>query len=252
MTARLLENLGSRTAHRERPRRSWPISVLVHLLAIGALILLSHPAPQEPAEPARPAGPLSLQVVRAATRPPSMTPAAVRPRVRSTPTSTPPAQAPALTQAAPSTVPDGLPPIDSDAGDPVLPIGDGCPQGGCVAGGLPHAPDAGTPAGVSDGPPSGAPRVAGRDVTPPAKLHDVAPIYPVLAQRAGIAGAVVLACTIDVRGQVVDARVLSGPPMLSAAALAAVRQWRYRPTLVGGQPVAVLLTVTVHFHLRGR
>jgi protein TonB len=51
-------------------------------------------------------------------------------------------------------------------------------------------------------------------------------------------------------GRVADARVLSGHPLLDDAALDAVRQWRYRPTLLNGQPISVIMTVTVRFALR--
>jgi protein TonB len=252
MSARLFEGLSSARPRVVRAQHRWPISVALHLLAVGALVLLSNPPPQDSTEPRPPQGPLSLQIVRAAERAPRA-PAPLRARTRAAlPTSASPALAPALTQAAPTTVPTDLPSADSGATEPALPFGDGCPQGGCVPGGSGHASAPGWDAGVPDGPGGGVPFVAGRDVTAPAKLHDVAPVYPVLAQRARISGAVVVVCTIDVRGLVVDARAVSGPPLLSAAALTAVRQWRYRPTLVGGQPVAVMLTVTVNFHLAGR
>ena len=57
-------------------------------------------------------------------------------------------------------------------------------------------------------------------------------------------------CTIDPRGRVVNAAVTRAIPLFNAAALDAVRTWRYRPTLIGGVPVAVLMTVTVNFSLR--
>jgi protein TonB len=85
---------------------------------------------------------------------------------------------------------------------------------------------------------------------PPVKLHDVAPVYPDLAREARVEGVVVIECRIDTAGHVADARVLSGHLLLDAAALDAVRQWRYRPTLLNGRPVAVLMTVTVRFSLR--
>lgn len=54
----------------------------------------------------------------------------------------------------------------------------------------------------------------------------------------------------DTTGAVVDARILRSVPLLDAAALAAVRQWRYTPTRLNGRPVSVLMTVTVQFQLR--
>ena len=87
-------------------------------------------------------------------------------------------------------------------------------------------------------------------VEPPLKVRDHVPEYPELARAAGVAGVVIIECRVDTEGRVVDARVLRGHPLLNAAALEAVRQWRYRPTLLNGQRVSVLMTVTVHFQLR--
>jgi protein TonB len=65
-----------------------------------------------------------------------------------------------------------------------------------------------------------------------------------------VEGRVLIECVIDTGGRVAEARVVSGTPLLDQAALDAVRQWRYRPTLLDGVPVAVQMTVTVHFRLR--
>ena len=63
-------------------------------------------------------------------------------------------------------------------------------------------------------------------------------------------GVVILDCTIDARGRVGNVKVLKGVPMLDEAAVAAVRQWVYTPTLVDGMPVPVILAVTVSFGLQ--
>lgn len=94
--------------------------------------------------------------------------------------------------------------------------------------------------------PSGAVRVGG-NVRPPLKLVDVPPVRPELAVSAGVRGTVILEVTIDVDGTVEDARVLRSLPILDAAALEAVRQWRYEPTMIGGKPVPVIMTVSVAF-----
>jgi protein TonB len=89
----------------------------------------------------------------------------------------------------------------------------------------------------------------GGDIKPPVRTVYVAPPYPDLARAARIQGLVVVECTIDPSGRVVDARVITGPPLLQSAALDAVRRWRYTATRLNGVPVAVLMTVTVNFTL---
>ena len=91
---------------------------------------------------------------------------------------------------------------------------------------------------------------AGGDITPPQKIRDVAPIYPPIAQAAHIEGVVIIEATIDMDGRVQHARILRSAPLLDEAALAAVRQWMYTPTRLNGQPVSVVMTVTVHFRLK--
>jgi periplasmic protein TonB len=80
-------------------------------------------------------------------------------------------------------------------------------------------------------------------------IHDVAPIYPPEAGRARIEGTVVLLALIGKDGAVRDVRVQSGSPLLAQAAIDAVRQWRYRPYLLNGEPVEVDSQVTVTFNL---
>jgi TonB family protein len=85
---------------------------------------------------------------------------------------------------------------------------------------------------------------AGRDVRPPKKIRDVRPAIPDDAARARIRGIVILEITVDVDGAVKDPRVLRSIPMLDAAALDAVRQWRYEPPAAG---TPVIMTVSVSF-----
>ena len=70
--------------------------------------------------------------------------------------------------------------------------------------------------------------------------------------RAGIEGLVVLDATIDPTGEVSEIQVLTSVPELDEAAIAAVEQWRYEPTLVDGVPVSVSMTMTINFTLRSR
>jgi TonB family protein len=89
-------------------------------------------------------------------------------------------------------------------------------------------------------------RPGGR-IMPPKKIKDVPPVYPAVAQSAHVSGAVTIEATIGTDGKVVDAKVVHSIPMLDQAALDAVRQWEYLPTMLNGVPVPVLVTVTVNF-----
>jgi TonB family protein len=93
-----------------------------------------------------------------------------------------------------------------------------------------------------------APRVGGT-IREPRKLKDVKPRYPEEAKDSRIQGIVILECVISKEGKVVDVRVLRSVPGLDKAAQDAVRQWLYEPTLLDGQPVPVIMTVTVNFRL---
>ena len=87
----------------------------------------------------------------------------------------------------------------------------------------------------------------GGNVKPPVKIKDVKPVYPAMAQSAHVTGAVIVEATIGEDGKVIDAKILRSIPMLDKAALDAVRQWEYTPTLLNGVPVPVVLTVTITF-----
>ena len=104
-------------------------------------------------------------------------------------------------------------------------------------GGLPDAP-----------PPPQAVRVGGQ-IKEPKKLKNINPSYPDIAKQARVQGVVILECTISPQGKVTDVKVLRGIPLLDAAAIEAVKQWVYSPTLLNGVPVPVIMTVTVNFRL---
>jgi protein TonB len=164
--------------------------------------------------------------------------------------------------AAPTTVaaasPDAAP---IEANDLVLPEPPPRPavRGPVVPGALPTGP-AGVPPSTRGGdgqavtlaapprPPD--PIRPGGDVSFPERTTYVPPVYPEVARAARVEGTVILEATIDAAGVVRDVRVLRSVPLLDQAAIAAVRQWRYRPTHLNGVPVPVLLTVTVTFTMR--
>jgi protein TonB len=83
----------------------------------------------------------------------------------------------------------------------------------------------------------------------PVKLRHVNPVYPPSAQAAGEQGVVIIDARIDVDGRIRFARIFQSVPGLDQAALDAVTQWEFTPTVIGGGPIPVLLTVTVHFTL---
>jgi len=82
-------------------------------------------------------------------------------------------------------------------------------------------------------------------------VHRVQPTYPPLARAARIQGPVVLQAVISKSGTIENLQVLNGHPMLVRSALEAVRQWRYRPYFLNGEPVEVETQITVNFILSG-
>ena len=89
----------------------------------------------------------------------------------------------------------------------------------------------------------------GGDIKEPRKIRDVRPVYPAIAKANGVSGVVIIEAVIDEAGAVRDARVLRSIPNLDQAALDAVLQWRYTPTILNGVPTAITMTVTVNFQL---
>ena len=106
--------------------------------------------------------------------------------------------------------------------------------------------------GGSDRPAGGSdePFRVGGGIRPPMKVLDVSPVYPPEAREARVQGVVILEITLSRTGEVSDVEVVRSTPLLDEAAVAAVRQWRYEPTLVDGEPVSILMTVTMNFRLR--
>lgn len=93
------------------------------------------------------------------------------------------------------------------------------------------------------------PRPVSQGVMNARAISQPSPIYPPLARQARIQGRVQLEAIISKIGAIESLRVVSGHPLLVQAALDAVKQWRYRPTLLNGEPVEVLTTIEVNFTL---
>jgi periplasmic protein TonB len=137
--------------------------------------------------------------------------------------------------------------------------------GGGVAGGVPGGVAGGSMSGVIGGViggtstiaqplapkregPKAPVRVGGR-VKEPRILQRIDPIYPPLAKQTHLQGTVVIDAIIDEHGQIVEMKVVSGPPLLIQAAIDAVSKWRYEPTYLNEEPVPVQLNVNVTFRL---
>jgi periplasmic protein TonB len=142
------------------------------------------------------------------------------------------------------------PPVDTNAG----PVG-GVPNG--VAGGVPGGVLSDVLRGAHSMPmlaktPEPVPvkriRIASR-VAEANLIHDVPPQYPPEAGRERIEGTVVLMAVIGKDGSVEDVQVVSGLPLLAQAAIEAVKQWRYKPYLLNGEPTEIDSRITINFTL---
>ena len=84
----------------------------------------------------------------------------------------------------------------------------------------------------------------------PTKVKHVNPVYPPAAQQARVTGVVILEARIETDGRIINARVLRSIPLLDEAALDAVTQWEFTPTVLNGNPIPVLMTMTIQFSLQ--
>jgi periplasmic protein TonB len=244
MTRRLFDDLvvSGNAASRPPYLRTVPLSLAVHGMALVALAVVSARVVSE--------GPVRTSPVvfpSSGERPANA--AAGSPR---TPVPHPAQRAearPVVVDPLPPAVVSDVPAVDADVGTLDGPVGDtpicltGCTPGD--AGGV--SADGSGSGGTGVGP---APlRPVGGNIREPRRIRGEVPVYPELARRAHIEGKVVLECVIDTDGRVTDLRVVSGPPLLTGAALDGVRTWVYTPTTLNGQPIRVILTVTVKFAL---
>jgi periplasmic protein TonB len=226
---------------KSRPRNPWAAVGSVTLLSLLLLALVVIPLFHTDTLPKRETLTMLYVLPAAAasnvTRLPVPTSTA-----RNTPTNMRIPSAVHTTQEAP------LPPLDTAGG-----LVGGVPGG--VVGGIPggvlsevlsSTRSAPAQAKMPDPMPIKRIRVASR-VVEANLIHDVAPTYPPEAGRARIEGTVVLMAVIGTDGTVKDVRVESGLPILAQAAIDAVKQWRYRPYLLNGEPVEVDSRITINF-----
>jgi len=114
------------------------------------------------------------------------------------------------------------------------------------------APASSIPPAPPPPPPPGWPNAVrvGGNMKVPMKTKHVAPVYPPIAQSASVQGVVILEALLGPDGKVQDAHILRSIPLLDQAALDAVKQWEFTPTLLNGAPVPVIMTATVQFTLQ--
>jgi len=120
---------------------------------------------------------------------------------------------------------------------------------GGLLGGLPSAPPPPPPPKEAPKPVNNKPIRVGVNVSQANLIKQARPVYPPLAKAARVQGTVKFEAKISKEGTIEDLKVVSGPPLLIQAALDAVKQWLYKPTLLNGEPVEVLTTIDVNFTL---
>jgi periplasmic protein TonB len=154
---------------------------------------------------------------------------------------------------APTKIPDKIKMVTEEEAPPDL----GGVQGG-VPGGVPGGSAGGVMGSILSSTNVAVPKVAtpqrvrvSTGVATGLLIRKVTPNYPQLAKQARIQGSVVLQAEISKDGTIQNLQLISGHPMLAPAAIEAVKQWRYKPYLLNGEPVAVETQVVVNFSLAG-
>jgi periplasmic protein TonB len=211
-----------------------PVSIALHVVAIAAFFIVPLLADVELPPPNQRVATPYIQVL----------PIAPPIAVRSKPATTQPV--PSAAPMAPLTIPDSIPPEHeiTTMGDPLpgadIGFTEGVDPGVLIPGEAPSPPP----------PAPRAPVKVGGSIQAPRKIVNVAPLYPAIAQSSRVQGKVVLEALIGVDGHVDRIRVLEPAPLLTDAAITAVRQWVFTPTKLNGEPVQVIMTVTVDFRLQ--
>jgi periplasmic protein TonB len=238
----MFNELVESSAAKKKTDKGWAVtlSIFVQCLILGVLVLI--PLLYTQALPRV----LMNMVLTAPTPPTPATPASAAPVRVTRPV------ARLLTQGvlrAPRTIPSAV----EIFAEPALPpepgaVGDGFQSANALGNSLESI---GSSSNAPTPPPPPKParsRVKlGGQVAEARLTNRVQPIYPVLARQAGITGVVVLHAIIAKDGSVSQLEIVSGHPLLVQAALDAVRQWRYQPEVLNGDPVEVDTTITVNF-----
>lgn len=243
MQRRLFEDLieSDVVTHKTRQGMTLPVSVAIHAVLIAAVLIVPLLTSEELPEPTAAVRAFFVDAPSAPPPPPPPPPPA--PKAPTTPKAPPKPVTEQPNFTAPIEVPEEIAPEDGlDLG-----VEGGVPGG--VEGGVPGGVVGGVVGGLPDAPPPQQAVRVGGQIKEPKKLKNINPTYPDIAKQARVQGVVILECTISPQGKVTDVKLLRGIPLLDQAAIDAVKQWVYTPTLLNGVPVPVIMTVTVNFRL---
>jgi len=156
----------------------------------------------------------------------------------------------------PTRIPKAVKMIQEDEAPPPVMASAGVVGG--VPGGVPGGQMGGVIGGIINSTPVAVPKIAtpqrvrvSSGVSQGLLVRRVNPTYPPLARQARIQGVVVLQAQISKGGDIENLQLISGHPMLAPAAIEAVKQWKYKPYLLNGEPVEVDTQVQVNFTLSG-
>ena len=216
--------------------RTWTlvVSICAHAAVVVAIFVAPIFATADLPDPRRP---LTFEAITPIATPPIP--------VNTRPQPTQPSKViAAFPVVEPSKLPPDLPPIDPPA--PRIDACDSCGVVGVPIGDGPVGHDV-TPPPVTQAHKDPIP--VGGNIRPPTRVVYVAPVYPRLALDARKEGTVILQAVIDEMGNVREVKVLRSVQLLDDAAIQAVANWKFTPTLLNGTAVPVVMTVTVAFAL---
>jgi protein TonB len=237
------------TTRQRRSPMDWAVSFLIHFAILVLLLFLPLyfsqgidmkrlettllVAPMPPMATAPPAPPSVARVVHVS--PKAFTPGKL---------------------TAPIFIPKAVPTASSDAAPPEEALASGA---SAISGGVPGGQIGGITGGMASvvAPVAAAPAVEGPkrpvriggDVKPPRLIYGPAAVYPILASQSHVHGTVMIDAIIDEHGNVIQEKVVSGHPLLIQAALKAVSERKYEPTILDGEPTPVDLRVEVNFQM---
>ncbi len=245
MERRLFQDLvqSDLVAHKTSQGKTLTVSLTLHAIALVCIVIVPLLQQAELPEPAAAVKAFFVEPISAPPPPPPPSPPAPK-----APNAPKPIPKPVMPEAPKFTalveVPEQIKP--EEGLDPRVESG----VAGGVQGGVPGGVVGAVVGGLPDTPAPVPPVRPGGQIKEPKKLKNIAPNYPDIAKQARVQGVVILECTISPQGKVTDVKVLRGIPLLDAAAIEAVKQWVYTPTLLNDVPVPVIMTVTVNFHLQ--